>query len=472
MDDKNPDEPPPGGGGKLGSNKEQDYVKQTLYYTSQDVGPFSVIIESMKVYKQTNQIDEQSSNSANSSTVTKAPENLHIGNLSPLNIAKTIMQLKLDSVVKFEKKGRNRLCVTLKDYQSANAFLKNETLLQKGYSMFIPSNQVSCKGIVRFVDRDIDMEELLKFSHVSSIIKIIGAKRLNRRVRKDDGSAEFIPTSTVQFTFSGKVLPRFVKIFNLPMPVESYVLPVIQCQHCFLYGHTKKNCNGSEKCRTCSKPLKKHIDGDCKIRCLHCFSEEHISTSKQCPEFERQKLIRQIMSFENLSFFDANTRIPKPTKNEQRYIFNPEQYPRLPKDQSENNIQISQRRICSSQPIPTYSRVTRKRTKPSSPIEIPPGYDQQAHNSCLFNPNGRLPPFPSPRRGIWKNPEPLDTRMEISDPRNQLDSILNIFDSLTVPEREHVLSELRSRVVTTEIILNSLDGSNDQQDSESIKSSY
>lgn len=323
-----------------------------------------------------------------------------------------------------------------KTYDAANTFLNNKTLLERGYSLFIPSNLVSCKGIIRFIDRDITEEEI-KGNASSYNVNIINVKRLNRRIfNNDTKTSTFVPTSTVLFTFSGKILPRFVDIYGLPMPVEPYILPVIQCQQCFLYGHTKKNCNSQEKCRNCADPLKKHRE-DCKTKCLHCFSSDHTSNSRNCPEYERQKLMRQIMSLDNISYFDANLRVPKTVRNIE-YHHNPEEYPSINKQQQIKVIHVNERRNYAPQAI-SYSRVVRKRTKPSSPIEKVPGFDRVAHNACLYNPNGRIPS--SPRNSSQNTKSLVDTTNE-TNTTEKINTIFKIIADMTVTGRELFFNEL------------------------------
>lgn len=467
MDKHKVGEPPPGGGEIIQPKKSKNEML-TLKYSNTDVGPYQVMIESANAHKfrtnsqkdtaasnnseiidnsmgDVNSGDEETASQSQNATQgenstaksQQGAETLHIGNFSHLSVAKTILDMKLDDVIKMEKKGRNRLCIIFRTYQAANDFLNNQVLLDRGYAMFIPSNLISCKGIVRYIDRDITTDEIVNNAKAYDI-KIISAKRLNRRVvNKEENKADFVPTSTVLFTFSGQVLPRFINIYGLPMPVEPYILPVIQCQNCFLYGHTKKNCNGQIKCKICAVPVKKH-SGECKIKCMHCDSTEHSSNSRKCTEYNRQKLIRQIMSLDNLSYFDANLRVPKSIKNIE-YHHQQQDFPSLPKQQPINVIHVNERRNYSPQ-VTNYSRVVRKRIKPSSPTELSPGYDKEAHDACLINPNGRMPNMAHPTiQGSDNRPlQPETTENNVID---MLDSIVN----MTEPEREFFLKELSNR---------------------------
>lgn len=479
-------EPPPGGGtNRQQYNSTKNSERKALCYSDKDVGPFQVMVESFNVFKSSvnsantqnsqsdttpmntdndgtsSETDNDNINSTNAQTNTdndstssgtdndnikstntqeNKTENLHIGSMHPLSIARTILELGVQGVISFEKKGRNRLCITFNSFTAANQFLSNKTLLDKGYSMFVPSNLVSCKGIVRYVDKSFTTEDILKYASAYNI-DIIHVKRLDHRVINARGEAEFKPTATVLFTFSGKTLPRFVEICRIPMPVEPYIIPVVQCQKCFLFGHTQKNCKSTPKCKTCTIALNNHR-GECSMRCLHCDSVEHNSTAKSCPEFNRQKLIRQIMSLDNLSFFDANLRVPKPRKNT-AYFSKAQDFPSLPKSKPNLTIDVSQRRNFISQPSTSYSytAVARKKRKPSSPTNSTSGYDRAAHNNCLIYPDGREFNLAKPIIDNNSTKPAVDSNATLVA-KDSVTSLLYIFNSLTETERELVLNKL------------------------------
>lgn len=82
------------------------------------------------------------------------------------------------------------------------------------------------------------------------------------------------------------------------------------------------------------------------------------------------------MSLNNLSFFDANLRVPKSNRSAP-FVPRIQDFPGLPVDSSSDNvIHVNQRCNFSSQPLTKYSHIAKKRrnSNPSSP-----GYDVQAH---------------------------------------------------------------------------------------------
>lgn len=501
-------QPPPGGGPPGNSESASCTPKEKrgiITYRESDSGPFQVMIESFRakktVFSQSdadNTVEKTSTASVNTDNigtknhiVAQNTESLHIGKFSHLSIAKTILNMHLDDLINFEKKGRNRLCVVFRTPAAANKLLLDNSLREKGYTMFIPLNIISCKGIVKFVDIDMSVEEIMKESSAYNI-DIIDVKRLNRRKTLENGEVEYVPTSTVRFTFQGKTLPKFIDIYRLPMPVEPYMLPIIQCYNCFLYGHVQKNCNGRRKCKTCGIPSdsNRHIQ-DCKTRCIHCSSDAHTSTSKLCPEYNRQKMIRELMSLNNLSLYDANSRVPKTTTSPSTtYVLRESNFPGLPSNSNAHRvISVDQRRNYLSQPImSTYSNVVNlnKRKRPESPRTPPPrepvapGFDVEAHNSCLMNPNGRLPMIPrksvvssgsfegeTEHMIIDSNRLPIENSQSAEFQVGQIDTILAIFNSLTETEKETVFYKIADSVPNSNLSLQDI-----QPQSPNSSSSY
>lgn len=327
-------------------------------YSPNHIGPYQVMVESK--------------NKSN------------VGNYHHLGIARRILDLKLGAIKKLERKGINRICVHFDSYLSANKFVVSN--IEGEFNAFIPNNLVSCRGIVRYIDRDIDDEELRKLA-VANNFEILNAKRLKRRRVQEDGKVTHEFTGTVLFTFSGRTLPRFVEIYSVPMQVEPYVIPVLQCFACLLYGHTKNQCRAKKvRCHTCSGTHK--IEEGCsrEVRCLHCRVGDHKSTSRACPEYNRQKQIRELMCCENISFYDANLKLPKAGK-QKMFVFDENNFPAL-KERKVDSVPSVQYKTSTGAIKRTYA--SRSQPIPKKIRENPSnssGYDREAHKACLITPN-------------------------------------------------------------------------------------
>ncbi|KAG5873523.1 hypothetical protein JTB14_026609 [Gonioctena quinquepunctata] len=75
----------------------------------------------------------------------------------------------------------------------------------------------------------------------------------------------------------------------------------MQCFSCLEFGHTK-NANAEALLLNVTIVV-------LPTKCFH--SIEHNSLYKKCPEYERQKEIKRIMAYENISYFDAKELVSK-----------------------------------------------------------------------------------------------------------------------------------------------------------------
>lgn len=338
----------------------------------------------------------------------------NVGKFSHLKIAKEIFELNLKDVIKIKIKGRNRLGIEFANYTAANEFIGNKILRDKGYNLFIPYNQISCKGIIRNIDTQFTAEEI--YNMTVSPVKISNILRLNRKVFNRDGKAEYIPTQTVLFTFEGINLPRQITLYSLPFAVSPYISPVTQCYNCLLFGHTSKQCRSKQKCSNCGmvieteeteKKNEEALDEEntpnedrhkaCKTCCYYCKSNDHKSTAKACPEYQRQVSIKRLMAWDNLSYFDASQLCKKNylNTNSESTIIDPRDFPTL-RSQNKNQQNITgvhQRRTSyletNNKTKRSYGHVASSSPKRRVALNNSSGYDKDLHESLLYFPNSR-----------------------------------------------------------------------------------
>lgn len=276
-------------------------------------------------------------------------EGKNVGNYNFLQLAKYIYTntTEREEIKNMEKKGRNRISIEFKNYNLANKFLDNKKLGEDGYDIFIPGHNISCKGVIGFIDRQFSKEDLERFSTVKNqSIEILNIRRLTRKVLRE-GKAEYLESGSVCYTFSGKLLPRDVYICGIPFKVKPFIMPVVQCFNCFLYGHTKNQCRGATKCKNCGE---QNHEGTCDKKCYHCNSRDHFSFNSVCPEFYRQKQIKELMSLDNLTYYEAKEKIPplfNKQKNKQGYNPSNKDFPQLLREEETEVLSIQERRMIS-----------------------------------------------------------------------------------------------------------------------------
>lgn len=273
--------------------------------------------------------------------------------------------------------GRNRITVEFNSGASANEFASNPLLTTSNYIANIPTHAVSRMGTIRSVPVEYSMEELVEAISVPGVqTTVIKARRFNRKVIRPGEPPIWAPTQTVVLTFSGQTLPSHIRCYYTSFPVESYILPTIQCNNCCRFGHIKAQCRAKARCFKCGQS---HPGDSCHAAvssCLHC-SGLHMATDPSCPEFSRQKMIKMTMSQDNISFNEASARYPTVRR---AYSEVTRQSPVRSANQSPRN----------SPPTHTsYVKTVFSPAKAKSPAASP-GYDKTAHLGIVSSPASQL----------------------------------------------------------------------------------
>lgn len=412
--------------GVLDNNSSSVKKRPVVKYNYKNIGPFEVYVESKEKDK-------------------------NLGNLHILSLAKMVFNLNNNEIQKINRKGKNRIGVVFRNFKSANDFVD---FFQNNnqFNVFIPYNKVTCKGVIKYVDLNFSEEEILEYSQCNiNSSEILEVRRIKRKNVGVDGTNSYIPTSTVCILFSGVSIPREIFICGLSFPVYPYLLPVVQCFNCLLYGHTKKLCRGKKKCRKCGT-LEQESHVQCEICCFHCKSPDHDGTNRVCPEFVRQKRIKELMSFENKSFFEANELTPsiyKKNQNNSPVTFQIKDFPQLNNNSPQSNTyHVHERRDVYRKynPNSSYSSVLGNSKKRKTDSNRLGGWNREEQNNFLINPNGRLPNVSSVL-SQYSNPSQILLSGENSRPLQRedvnnkaLQDIIAVASILPLNERSKVLN--------------------------------
>lgn len=257
-----------------------------ILYTNKDTGPYVVYVQN---------------------------ENGNIGKWHRISTAKLIInsvpEIEND-ITRISTIGINRVKVELTSANSANKLIKSEVLSRKQYNVYIPQFLKRRLGIIKNVDRDIPEEELITMIKplFGNTFEIIHVKRLKRKIVQDNVST-YVPKQAILVSFKGQLLPSQVVIEKMVFNVEPYIQRVVQCLKCLRYGHLSTQCKGVERCSHCGE---EHNSNNCeKINppyCVLCKGEHSATERNVCPEFSKQKYIKNLMGIENLSYRDAVTK--------------------------------------------------------------------------------------------------------------------------------------------------------------------
>lgn len=283
-----------------------------------------------------------------------------------------------------KKIGRNRVTLSFNNFQDANSFVQSQQLKLYRYKAFVPTSNLIRMGIVRGVPTDWSEEDIVKNMTVPiGCGNIIKARRLKRKQTLND-KTEFIPIETVVITFDGQILPKRVFLFYNSLPVDLYIYPTIQCFNCCRYGHIKSHCRSTPKCFKCGQGHSGDscsVDEDSVVCCL--CSGSHFATSKKCPEFSRQKSIKETMAKSCISYSEALKLHPPVGKSYSDVLSS------QPQKSSSSHLNIGNLNSINTENKTSYKKTVFLNKKvPSKPQH---GYDKHAHSMLIKDYNMELP---------------------------------------------------------------------------------
>lgn len=374
------------------------------FFSATDLGPYEVYVE----------------NKTNESSI------------HPMKMGKILLDNKITGVINISKKGRNRISIRFNSATSANDFVKakinTETL-----NIYIPRHLTSCQGVIRNIDTSFSLEDII--ANIRSVKQVIAARRLNRRVKEGE-EVKYEPTKTVVLTFKGSMLPKTVSLYYVTLEVRTYILPVVRCTKCLRFGHNAKACKGTERCRNCGG--EPHPDRVCDTKCIHC-GENHNALFPECRELKRQQNIKQLMAFENITFFEAAKKIPRletssnaaatsdNTSVNNNLLHRPQLFPHISTEQFNNDSPYNYYRTTQGR---SYANITQTSTGAKKKRTLSPGYDKAAVNNLLWFPNGNASPCERSNVSYASTPNnnsPVTENVFTPDQLNQLKKLVDLF---------------------------------------------
>jgi hypothetical protein len=267
------------------ASKPKETPLREHFYSLRSLGPFIVFVQS-----------------------TESGKSIH-----PMDFGKFLYNKKINNIINgsIKSEGKFRLAMEFSTASSANSFIKNIYIQSNSaFKAYIPTHNVTRMGLIRGVSTNISDEDIMAAISVSNpdVGEVLKIRRLNYKDRSS-GKVEWKASGSIVVTFEGQSLPNNIYIYYNSFPVETYFYPTMQCFKCLRFGHTKTVCKSVEKCFKCGE---NHPANECfsEPTCFHCGGP-HVSISLACPEYQRQKEIKQSMAFHNISYLQASKRHPQ-----------------------------------------------------------------------------------------------------------------------------------------------------------------
>ena len=260
-----------GGGGESNAissqekmNTDNDDVsnKRVREYGEKSKGPFIVCIRSITKPLQ-------------SMKITKFLHNTYKSNLITRQINEFKMNVIFSSKIDDHDNNNNARI-------EANHF--PTSAWNKTCRIYIPEILVETIGCISWSSEQ-NIDEIVsigqgKFRNISMpSVKVLHAARFEKVIDKAGEKQRREPTNTVRVTFDGLILPEFLNVDGLLIPVREFKRKQMFCDLCMRYNHTKSHCN--------NKPYKPEANEN---KCVHCKVDDHQTGDKNCP---RRKILEK-----------------------------------------------------------------------------------------------------------------------------------------------------------------------------------
>ncbi|KAK6178179.1 hypothetical protein SNE40_012989 [Patella caerulea] len=159
----------------------------------------------------------------------------------------------------------------------------------------------SSRGVIRCRDLEGSSEdEMVQYLSSQGVSHV---KRIS--VRRGD---KVIATSTYILTFDRPEIPKTLKAGYLNISVDSYISNPLRCYKCHKFGHSKTVCRGKDTCARCGHDGHESATCQADFCCVNCKGK-HFAYSRECPIWQKEKRIQQVMSERKMSYFDAKKQV-------------------------------------------------------------------------------------------------------------------------------------------------------------------
>lgn len=205
----------------------------------------------------------------------------------PINVLLISAELhKCFKTVKLiEKVSYGKLKVVFSDFNDANQSIQNE-MLCKLYRVYIPSSDVEIDGVVE--EAEIDFEHVVENGNGTfkdgrlKPVRVLECQRLVESI--PDMPNNYVLSRSFRVTFEGIILPAYLEIDHVLIPVRLFTPKVMSCAKCHRLGHTEKMCNNKARCGRCGES---HDELHCEVPKDTCFACKGVHMdARLCPIYK------------------------------------------------------------------------------------------------------------------------------------------------------------------------------------------
>ncbi len=157
----------------------------------------------------------------------------------------------------------------------------------------------SSQGVVFCYQLDeVSEEEILEELGPQGVIEVYRMKTKRQ--------GKLVPLNTYILTFNTTTVPEKINVGYLRLPVRPYVPNPRRCYNCQRFGHGSKTCKKLKTCAKCGQETDEHDFEQCPNdeHCINCKGN-HSASSKECPEWNKNKKILTVKADRNITFYEA-----------------------------------------------------------------------------------------------------------------------------------------------------------------------
>uniref|UniRef100_A0A7G3B598 Nucleic-acid-binding protein from mobile element jockey n=1 Tax=Lutzomyia longipalpis TaxID=7200 RepID=A0A7G3B598_LUTLO len=173
---------------------------------------------------------------------------------------------KYESVESILPVNRDKLKISVKNREDANKLVKDGDFCRDFFT-YIPSKSSEVYGKI-FLNECEDIKDIMEAGYgvldgSSDVIVLLDAIRLKKKVVSESNS-QLKNTPFVRIIFEGTILPDFLVVNKLRIPVKPFAPRVMECKTCFRFGHTEAHCGSRPRCDKCGLF---HTEGSSSFPC-------------------------------------------------------------------------------------------------------------------------------------------------------------------------------------------------------------
>ena len=166
-------------------------------------------------------------------------------------------------------------------------------------------------GVIQPVSLDTNLEELKQMIEIDGDGEVWNGQLIEVTRLKRKAGLIWVDSQSLRLGFSGKDLPKGVKIGYSYYRVSPYVRAPLQCYNCQRMGHTAANCKSLTRCMLCGSNHKKQdctMEDSTLYKCANCQGN-HRSNDPVCAQYRQAREVELLRSTQNMTFQEARKSV-------------------------------------------------------------------------------------------------------------------------------------------------------------------